>query len=408
MAIYVLATLDTKGEEALFAKSILQSLGYQVVLVDVGILGEAKVAADISRDTFFESSRLTLSALQTKSDRGLAITVAAESAAQFAKHEYDSGRLEAILALGGSAGTTIGTSAMRALPLGVPKVMLSTMASGQVRQYVRDKDVAMLNSIVDIAGLNTISKIVIREACGAVHGLLAIREKTDSSSGKPLIAATMFGVTTPCVQVARAILEKAGYEVLVFHATGNGGEAMESLIRDGVIQGVLDITTTELADELVGGILSAGPNRLTAALDMGIPQVVSVGALDMVNFGPQETVPNRFSERKFYIHNPTVTLMRTTPEENRKLGEEIGRKLSRRPGPVEVLFPELGISGIDRDGGPFEDESARTQLLAGLREQLGQVPLTVLKHHINDEAFATEAANRLLKLLGERRSLAST
>jgi uncharacterized protein (UPF0261 family) len=315
-----------------------------------------------------------------------------------------------VLALGGSAGTTIGTAAMRALPLGVPKLMISTLASGQVRPWVGDKDILMLNSVVDIAGINRISRQIFDEAAAAMAGMVRLgRGRTSPAAGgaidpagedRPLVAATMFGATTPCVQRAREILEAAGYEVLVFHATGNGGQAMESLIREGLIAGVLDITTTELADELVGGILSAGPTRLTAAGERGIPQVVSVGALDMVNFGPRETVPEKFSHRRFHVHNASVTLMRTTPEENAALGEEIARKLAAARGPAAVLLPRKGVSAIDREGQPFDDPAAREALFGPLRRGAGRYELMELDCHINDPAFAETAAEKLLALLG--------
>jgi uncharacterized protein (UPF0261 family) len=298
---------------------------------------------------------------------------------------------------------------MRALPIGVPKLMVSTLASGNVRAWVGDKDILMLNSIVDIAGINRISRVVLAQAAAAMTGMttrgpLAPRAENrlaerDDHRDRPLIAATMFGVTTPCVQQARKILENAGYEVLVFHATGNGGQAMESLIREGLIAGVLDITTTELADELVGGVLSAGPTRLTAAAEMSIPQVVSVGALDMVNFHAPETIPERFKGRKFHVHNASVTLMRTTPDENSKLGEEIGRKLAAAKGPASILLPLAGVSAIDRAGQPFDDPAARTALFDGIRRTHGRTELLEMKHHINDPAFAEAAAGKLLAML---------
>jgi uncharacterized protein (UPF0261 family) len=304
-----------------------------------------------------------------------------------------------VLAIGGSAGTTIGTAAMRALPLGVPKVMVSTLASGQVRPYVGDKDVFMLNAVTDIAGLNRITRAVLDEAARAMAGMLTFPPAPAEGTDRPLIAASMFGVTTPCVERARAVLEAAGYEVLVFHATGNGGQAMESLIDEELIAGVLDITTTELSDELVGGILSAGPDRLTAAGRRGVPQVISVGALDMVNFGPRETVPARFADRKFYIHNPNVTLMRTTSGECLRLGEIIGEKAAAARGPVSILFPRGGISAIDRSGQPFDDPDARQALREGLCRTCGQVEFIELNEHINDPAFAETAARKLLDLI---------
>jgi uncharacterized protein (UPF0261 family) len=345
-------------------------------------------------------------------DRGQAVNAAAADAVRLVRDAHAAGKLEGVLAIGGSAGTTIGTAAMRALPIGVPKLMVSTLASGNVRPWVGDKDILMLNSVVDIAGINRISRQVLGEAAAAMAGMVnecgmrhpggtrecGIGGQTDGQQDRPLIAATMFGVTTPCVQQARKILEAAGYEVLVFHATGNGGQAMESLIREGLIVGVLDITTTELADELVGGILSAGPDRLTAAGEKGIPQVVSVGALDMVNFGPRETVPSKFEGRKFHVHNASVTLMRTTAEENAKLGEEIARKVAAAKGPAAIMLPLQGVSAIDRAGQPFDDLAAREALFEGIRRRGGR-DLVELSCHINDAVFAEAAARKLLELI---------
>jgi len=261
----------------------------------------------------------------------------------------------------------------------------------------------MLNTIVDVSGINRISRIVLGEAARAMAGLVTLRKTSLATSDKPVVAATMFGVTTPCVERARQVLEEAGYEVLVFHATGTGGQAMESLIADGVIAGVLDITTTELADELVGGVLSAGANRLTAAGRKGIPQVISVGALDMVNFGPPETIPPKFADRKFYHHNPTVTLMRTTTDENKKLGEEIARKASAATGPTVILFPLRGLSAIDHEGQPFDDPPARDALLDALRRNRGSVELIEVNQHINAPEFAETAALQLIELMRTNR-----
>jgi uncharacterized protein (UPF0261 family) len=399
MTIYLFATLDTKGPEAAFVAERLRALGLEVELVDTGCLGEPTIAANITREQLFATGGASLTDLQQQNDRGAAIAAAALGAETVARLAFQKKQLTGVLALGGSAGTTIGTAAMRALPIGVPKVMISTLASGQVRHYVRDKDIVMLNSVVDIAGINRLSRQILNEAAAAIAGMIRFAVPLVETHDRPLIAATMFGVTTPCVQHARKILEDAGYEVLVFHATGNGGEAMESLIRDGLIAGVLDITTTELADELVGGILSAGPTRLTAAGAKGIPQVISVGALDMVNFGPRETVPAEFAERSFYQHNANVTLMRTTPEENRLLGEEIGRKAAAALGPVEILLPLQGVSALDQTGKPFDDPLAREQLRFGLHAMAAKVPIEEVDLHINDEAFAELAAARLLRML---------
>jgi uncharacterized protein (UPF0261 family) len=400
MYIYLIATLDTKGLEADFVRQRLLKLGHTVRLLDAGCLGTNTVHADLSREQVYAAAGTSLQAMQQQGDRGLAVQMAAQGVTNLIAQAYARHELTGVIALGGSAGTTIGTCAMRSLPLGVPKIMVSTLASGQTRPYVADKDILMLNSVVDIAGLNRISRTVLGEAAAAMAGMVQYRQ-SEQEDNKPIIAATMFGVTTPCVQHARKILEAAGYEVLVFHATGNGGQAMESLIRDGLILGVLDITTTELADELVGGILSAGPTRLTAASAMGIPQVVSVGALDMVNFGPIATVPEKFRERKLHAHNATVTLMRTTREENTKLGEEIIRKLSDSTGSVAVLLPLQGVSAIDKAGQPFDDAFARAALFNGMQNVESKVEIIHLDLHINDAPFAEAAARKLLTLIAK-------
>jgi uncharacterized protein (UPF0261 family) len=399
MAVYLIGTLDTKGREIGFVRDELRSLGVEVKVVDGSCLGEPAIAADISREAVFEAAGTTLAEVRAKQDRGHAVTTAARGVAELIKRLHAAGHVDGVLGLGGSAGTTIATAAMRALPIGVPKVMASTLASGQVRSYVGDKDILMLNTIVDISGINRISRIVLGEAARAMAGLTKFKQPQASSADKPVVAATMFGVTTPCVEQARRILEEAGYEVLVFHATGTGGQAMESLINDGLIVGVLDITTTELADELVGGVLTAGPNRLTAAGRKGIPQVISVGALDMVNFGPPETIPAKFGDRKFYHHNPTVTLMRTTVLENTQLGEEIARKAVAATGPTAIVLPLKGVSAIDREGQPFDDPAARAALFDAIRRHHGLVELIELDRHINDDEFAETAARRLMTML---------
>lgn len=403
MFVYVVATLDTKGHEAEFVCARLRTLGVGVKLVDAGCIGDPAVEADISADEVFCAAGLSLAAARKQGDRGRAVTLAAQGVASIVHAAYDCGELLGVLGLGGSAGTTIGTAAMRVLPLGVPKVMVSTLASGQVRPWVGDKDICMLNSIVDIAGINRISRQVLGEAAAAMAGMVKFRLEANSDD-KPLVVASMFGVTTPCVQQARAILEAAGYEVLVFHATGNGGQAMESLIAEGAVAGVLDITTTELADELVGGILSAGPSRLTAAARRGVPQVVSVGALDMVNFGPRDTVPERFADRKFHVHNATVTLMRTIVAENEQLGREIGQKLSASQGPTAIVLPKRGVSALDRAGQPFDDPQARAALFDSIRSSCGSVEVIDVDVHINDSAFARAAAEKLLEFIARNSS----
>jgi uncharacterized protein (UPF0261 family) len=289
---------------------------------------------------------------------------------------------------------------MRALPFGVPKVMVSTLASGQVRPYVGVRDILMLHSVVDINGLNRVSRTVLTNAANAMIGMVRKAAVAPPAETKPLVAATMFGVTTPCVEAARKHVEAAGYEVLVFHATGTGGMTMESFVGDGLIAGVLDLTTTELADELVGGVLSAGRDRLTAAALRGVAQVISLGALDMVNFGPPGTVPEKFRARRFYQHNPTVTLMRTTPDENDQLGKEIAHKASAAKGPTAVLVPRRGVSAVDREGQPFWWPEADAALFQSLRNWMSpHVELVELDLHINDPAFAQAAADALLRLM---------
>ena len=405
MPVALFATLDTKGTEAGFLRDRLVALGVSVRLVDTGCLDEPGMAPDVPRDDVFAAAGTSTRALQDDGDRGAAVTAAAAGAAALAARWAAAGELEGVIGLGGSAGTTIATAAMRALPLGVPKVMVSTLASGQVRPWVGDSDVMMLNSIVDISGLNRISRSVLDSAARAMAGLVTLSPAPASSDDRRLVAATMFGVTTPCVERARRRLEEAGFEVLVFHATGNGGQAMEALIADGLISGVLDITTTELADELVGGILSAGPDRLTAAGREGVPQVISVGATDMVNFGPRDDIPPRFADRLFYEHNPTVTLMRTTVEENRRQGREIAEKAAASTGLTTLMLPLCGVSAIDCADQPFDDPEARDALFTAIRDHHGTAELLELPHHVNDPEFADATATRLIELINRQGEL---
>ncbi|MGE5195261.1 MAG: Tm-1-like ATP-binding domain-containing protein [Deltaproteobacteria bacterium] len=416
MSVYLIATLDTKGVEAGFVRDQLAALGVPALVIDAGCQGTPAIRADITREEVYAAAGTSLADMLRLGDRGVAVTNAARGAAAIMARLHGGGRVSGVLGLGGSAGTTITTAAMRALPIGIPKLMVSTLASGQVRHWVGDKDILMLNAVVDILGINRISRLILTEAARALAGMVLVKNFTSQSeipnpkseipdAEKPLIAASMFGVTTPCVMRAREVLEAAGYEVLVFHATGNGGQAMESLIAEGLIAGVLDITTTELADELVGGILTAGPDRLTAAGKRGVPQVISVGALDMVNFGPPDTIPDNFKDRHFYRHNATVTLMRTTVDENRRLGEEIGRKAAAATGPTAIVLARQGVSAIDRAGQPFDSPAARAALFAGIRATCGRVPVREFDLHINDAEFAESAARTLLDMLSAPPSL---
>ena len=404
MAVLLIGTLDTKGRELRFVRELLREQGVETLVIDAGVLGPPLFPPDIDRARVFAAAGTSDETVRRVADRGQAVRAAAQGVAEVARALYRDGRVEGVLGLGGSAGTIIATSAMRALPFGVPKLMVSTLASGQTRPYVGVRDIAMFHSVVDIAGLNRISRCVLTSAAYAMVGMVQ-SARVPSAEDKRMIAATMFGVTTPCVEGARARIEPSGYEVLVFHATGTGGEAMESLIADGVVDGVLDITTTELADELVGGVLSAGRDRLTAAALRGIPQVISVGALDMVNFGPPDTVPDKFRGRRFYQHNPAVTLMRTTPEENDRLGLEIAQKASAAKGPTAILLPLRGVSAIDAEGGPFWWPEADRTLFQRIRGELsGRVELIELDMHINDPAFAEAAGAKMLELV-ERKNV---
>lgn len=398
MPVVVLGTLDTKGQEIAYVRDRLAACGLKSLVIDAGSLGEPTFAADIARRDVFTAAGTTHTAIAKAGDRGKAVEAAARGAVKIVVDLHARGQVDGIIALGGSAGTTIGTAAMRALPFGVPKLMVSTLASGQVKHFVGVRDIMMMHSVVDISGLNRISRTVLANAAHAMAGMVA-RQIPAAATDKPLIAASMFGVTTPCVSAAQKRLEAKEYEVLVFHATGTGGLTMESFIADGLIAGSLDITTTELADELVGGILSAGPNRLTAAAIRGIPQVISLGALDMVNFGPPETVPEKFKDRRFYHHNASVTLMRTTPAENDRLGKEIAEKASASRGPTTILVPLRGVSAIDKEGQPFWWPDADQALFQSIRNWIGpQVKLLELDLHINDAEFARIAVETLLGL----------
>jgi uncharacterized protein (UPF0261 family) len=404
MATVVLAgTLDTKRAEYAFVRSRLRDVhGVETILIDAGILGAADAAADVSRAEVARAAGAEIGALAAAGDRGAAVETMAAGLSAVVLRLHAQGRLDGIIGLGGSGGSSLVTRAMRALPVGVPKLMVSTVASGDTRPYVGASDITLMYSVVDIAGINSLSARILSNAAAAIAGMASAPAPLEGAR-KPLIGATMFGVTTPCVTRARERLEELGYEVLVFHATGSGGQSMEGLIRDGFITGVLDSTTTELADELVGGVLSAGPDRLEIAGALGIPQVVSVGALDMVNFGPAESVPERFAGRQFVKHNATVTLMRTTPAENAELGRIIARKLSAARGPVTLFLPLRGVSAIDVEGQPFRDEAADRALFATLRAGLGpNVTLREIDTDINAPAFAVAMADELHALYAAR------
>jgi uncharacterized protein (UPF0261 family) len=396
--VLLAGTLDTKGEEYRYVQELIHARGHRTVMMDLGVQGDPVGPVDVTADEVARAGGSTLAALRTVNDRGTAMDVMLAGACALTPTLFAAGRFDGILGLGGGGGTTLVTAAMRTLPVGVPKVMVSTMASGNTAPYVDVKDITLMYSVVDLAGLNPLSRRTLANAAGAICGM--VEQQPPPVGDRPLLAATMFGVTTPCVTEAKRHLEAAGYDVLVFHATGSGGRAMEGLIADGFFAGVLDVTTTEWCDEVVGGVLSAGPDRLSAAGRRGIPQVVSVGALDMVNFGPAETIPARFQDRTFYRHNATVTLMRTTAAECREIGRRIAGQLSRARGPVTLFLPLRGVSMIDADGQPFRDAEADQALFEALRTHVGPaVQVRELDAHINDPAFARALAEELLASL---------
>ena len=396
--IAVFGALDTKGHELAFLKEQIEQRGHQTRVVDVGVLGEPAFAPSVTRAEVAAAGGANLATLVAEADRGRAVMAMAEGARAIAVRLHERGELDAIIAMGGGAGTSVGTAAMRALPLGIPKVMVSTLASGDVRGFVGVKDITMIPAIVDVSGLNRISRGVFARAAAAVCGMVEARVP-EGDDDKPTIVASMFGNTTKCVEAARAIVEREGFEVLVFHAVGSGGQTMESLIETGEIAGVLDVTLTEWADELVGGVMSAGPTRLDAAARTGTPAVIAPGCLDIVNFWEPHTLPEKYRGRRIYQHNAKQTLVRTDPDENAQLGRIIASKLNRSIGPVAVYLPLGGRSVISAPGGPYHWPEADAALFDSLRTHLRKdIPLHELNLHINDAAFAQAMAEGLLAM----------
>ncbi len=392
---YVVGTFDTKGRELNFLRLCLQRLGVRTVTVDLSTsrrpstadVGPAEVARHHpkGREGVFTD------------DRGSAVSAMAEAFERYVASLVDLG---GIVSAGGSGGTALVTPAMRRLPVGVPKVMVSTVASGNVKAYVGPSDICMMYSVTDVSGINRISEQVLANAAHALAGMLMHRREP-SSDAKPTVGLTMFGVTTPCVQAVTRMLEDR-FDCLVFHATGTGGQSMEKLGDSGLLSGVIDVTTTEICDLHMGGVFSAGEERLDAIIRTGIPYVGSCGALDMVNWGPKETVPERFKGRNLYVHNPQVTLMRTTPEENAEMGRWIAAKLNRMQGPVRFLIPEGGVSMLDEPGKPFWDPEADAALFRALEENLRPTPerrLVRVPHNVNEPPFAKALVEHFLELV---------
>jgi uncharacterized protein (UPF0261 family) len=393
--IALVGALDTKGAEYLFLKRCIESRGFSTLLVDVGVLGECACTPDISRQQVARAGGADLAALAARKDRGEAVEAMSRGAAAILPRLHGEGKFDGVIAMGGTGGTSVACAAMRALPLGVPKVMVSTCAGADVSGYVGVKDIVMIPSIVDVAGINRISREVFARAAGAICGM--VDTTVPPGRDRPVVAASMFGNTTLCVNAAKEILEKAGYEVLVFHCTGTGGKTLESLVEAGLVAGVLDITTTEWADELVGGVFTAGPTRLEAAAKKGVPAIIAPGCLDMVNFWAPETVPAKFKGRTFYRHNPNVTLMRTSVDECRQLGRILAEKLNLSRGPVTVLIPRRGVSMIDLEGKPFYLPEANQALFDNLKKNLRpDIPVVEMDCDINDPAFANGCAQALL------------
>lgn len=406
--VVIIGTFDTKGLACAFLQEMLNSKGANTILIDASISGKSSdiklLDKDIDSTTFFKAGGYSIELLRQGS-RADGIQAAVKSAEKIILQLFEQKKIDGIIAVGGSAGTTIGTKAMRVLPYGFPKVMVSTMASGDTRPYIQMCDITMVYPVVDIIGLNFFLRTILSNAANALVGMIKnIPQLNDTN--RQLIALTSFGVTTPCVTNVQKILEAQGFECIVFHATGTGGMTMERMIKDDYISAVCDITTTELADELVGGILTAGPTRLEAAIKKGLPQVLSVGALDMVNFGPKNTVPEKFRSRKIYSHNENVTLMRTTSAECEELGKIIAEKLNLTRIPIKLLFPLKGISEYDKESAVFEDVAARSLLLKSLEDNLdkNKVELIKLDYHINEPKFAQSLAHNLLTLISKNKN----
>ncbi len=392
--IAILGTYDSKGHELEFVARHIAARGHTPLRIDVGTLDRPVVQVDVQREAVLDFSKIG-----DRQDRGECVAAMAAAAPELLAELARDGKIQGVISLGGGGGTAIGTAAMRALPVGFPKVMVSTLASGNTAPYVGTTDIVMFPSIVDVAGLNRISRLLFARAAGAVCGM--VETGVEAGEARPLVVASMFGNTTACVNAAKEILEAEGFEVLVFHATGTGGRTMEAMIGSGLVAGVLDVTTTEWADELVGGILGAGPTRLEAAGKNGVPAVVAPGCLDMVNFGEPSTVPERFAGRNFYHHNPQVTLMRTTPAECAELGRLLAEKVNAYTSPVTVLIPRRGVSVISAEGGPFYDPDADAALFEGIRSRLSpRIPLRELDCTINDPAFARACAEGLMGHMG--------
>lgn len=395
--IAVLGTLDSKGAEHAFVAQQIRARGHDAMLIDVGTGGEPEVKPEVSRFEVAAAGGIDLQPILDRRDRGECVAAMTQAAPVLMAQLVEQGRIEGVISLGGGGGTAIATAAMRVLPVGFPKLMVSTLASGNTAHYVGIRDIVMMPSIVDVSGLNPVSRTIFTRAAGAICGM--VESEVDVSDSRPIVAASMFGNTTDLVSMARVQLEAAGYEVLVFHATGTGGKTMEALIESGMVAGVLDVTTTEWADELVGGVLTAGPDRLDAMSRAAVPAVIAPGCLDMVNFGERDTVPQEFEGRAIYEHNPQVTLVRTSAEECVELGRILARKANANGAPTGILIPTRAISMISAAGQAFHDPVADAALFSAIREE-AEVGVQELAVEINSEEFAKACVEKLLELMG--------
>ncbi len=397
--IAILGTMDSKGHEHAFVADFVKARGFSALVIDLGTGADPQIEVDVSRYEVADAGGVDIQALIDKKDRGECVVAMSKAAPLYLAKLVEEKKIHGVISLGGGGGTALGTAAMRALPVGFPKVMVSTLASGNTAHYVGTKDITMIPSIVDVAGLNSISKMIFTRAAGAICGM--VEAEPDQTESKPLIVASMFGNTTDCVNHAKQILEEKGYEVLVFHATGIGGKTMESLIESGMVAGVLDVTTTEWADEITGATLSAGPTRLDAMSKAAIPAVIAPGCVDMANFGEREALPAAFENRTLYIHNPQVTLMRTNAEENEKIGKVIAEKANANSAPVAILNPLKAVSVISAEGLAFHDPEADQALFSTIREY-AKVPVIDLEEEVNSPAFAEACAHKLLELMASQ------
>jgi uncharacterized protein (UPF0261 family) len=398
--VVLIGALDTKGKEFAFVKDLIEQQGLKTLVIDFGVLGEPAFEPDIGREEVARAGGGDLAHLRTGEHKDQAMKTMATGVAAIVRKLYDEGRLHGILSMGGSGGTSIATTGMRTLPIGVPKVMVSTVGGGDVSAFAGTKDITFIPSIVDVAGINRISRTIYSNAAGAIAGMVKVEAPAASGQEKPLITASMFGNTTQAVDRARSVMEEKGYEVLVFHATGTGGKTMESLITDGYIVGSMDITTTELADEVCGGVLSAGPDRCMAASRAGIPTVLVPGCADMANFWGIGTVPEKYKNRNLYEWNPNVTLLRTNVEENIRIGEMIAAAANAATAPVAILLPLKGVSMLDSEGGDFWDPGADQACYDTIKKNLKPgIPVIEIDHNINDPEFADKVAETLLDML---------